>query len=134
MADCFIKIGNWRNWSNSLTWYKLLTNSITSFRFTGHQIFLSKFNTLIVFFFYLLLSVVSWQSNLLGYETGVTGENHRPDESHCSTLSSVINQTSFSCCIEHFTFHSYINLTYSYFFSFSSSWYFHLFLPYTDLK
>jgi hypothetical protein len=33
------------------------------------------------------ISVISWRSVLLLEETGVPGENHRPAESHCQTLS-----------------------------------------------
>ena len=33
------------------------------------------------------IPVISWQSVLLVEETGVPGENHRPDASHWQTLS-----------------------------------------------
>jgi len=33
------------------------------------------------------ISVISWRSVLLVEETGVSGENHRPDTSHWQTLS-----------------------------------------------
>jgi len=35
-----------------------------------------------------IFSVISWRSVLLVEDTGVTGENHRPDASHSHTLSS----------------------------------------------
>jgi len=33
------------------------------------------------------ISVISWRSTIFVEETGVSGENHRPDESHWQTLS-----------------------------------------------
>ena len=40
------------------------------------------------------ISVILWQSVLLGKETEVPGENHRPDASHKQTLShNVVSST-----------------------------------------
>jgi hypothetical protein len=41
------------------------------------------------------ISFISWLSVLLVEETGVPGENHQPDASHCQTLShNVVSSTS----------------------------------------
>jgi len=40
------------------------------------------------------ISVISWISVLLMEETGGPGENHRPAQSHCQTLShNVVSST-----------------------------------------
>jgi hypothetical protein len=41
------------------------------------------------------ISAIPWRSVLLMEETGVSGENHRPDASHWQTLShNVVSSTS----------------------------------------
>ena len=40
------------------------------------------------------ISVISWRVVLLVEENGVPGENHRPAENHCQTLShNVVSRT-----------------------------------------
>ena len=42
------------------------------------------------------ISVISWRSFLLVEETGVPGENHRPEESHWQTWSHMLQLDSNS--------------------------------------
>ena len=46
------------------------------------------------------ISVISWQSVLLVEETGIPGENHRPDTSHWQTLlHNVVSSTPRHDCM-----------------------------------
>ena len=41
------------------------------------------------------ISAISWRADLLGEETGLSGENHWPTESHWQTLlHNVVSSTS----------------------------------------
>ena len=76
----------------------LWIEALCRFIYCLHKPSLPLFRVMVFNTIFLNISVISWRSVLLVEETGVSGENHRPDASHWQTLSHNV-ESSTKCLI-----------------------------------